>query len=52
MSFSEILCSLPEVKERFSMAEDSIGVKEVFFEFIQYIRDFIKAKEADFSILI
>lgn len=52
MKFSEILCSLPEVKERFNTVDDNIGIKEVFFDFIQYIRDLIRAHESDYAILL
>lgn len=52
MKFPEILCALPEVKERFSSTEDSIGIKDVFFEFVEYIRNVIKNKEQDYEILL
>lgn len=34
------------------MIEDTIGIKEVFFEFIQYIRDYIKSKQSEYAILL
>lgn len=43
--FSEILCSLPEVRDRFSTTEDVLGIKDVFFDFIELIRNTIKSRE-------
>ena len=38
MKFPELLCSLPEVKEKSSLSEDSLGIKETFTEFISYCK--------------
>ena len=52
MKFPDILCGLPEVKERSNLTEDSLGIKDVFFEFIEFIRNFIRTKESEYAILL
>jgi hypothetical protein len=51
MKFPEVLCGLPEVKERGNMTEDTLGIKDVFFEFIEFIRNYIKSRESEYAIL-
>ena len=52
MKFSEVLCGMPEVRERFNTMDDRIGIKDVFFEFIQYVRDEIKNRDQGYETLL
>ena len=45
MRFPEILCSLPEVKDKSSLSEDTLGIREAFHEFIFYCKDYVWKKE-------
>jgi hypothetical protein len=36
MKFPDILCALPEVKEGILNRDDTIGIKEIFSDFISY----------------